>query len=415
MNPKMLRLASLRAEAREISARLASAADDADTTADVTRASALIAEIETLASEVDAERATSEDVETRRAAARAARDRLAALGAADDGGTGTGTVQVIERERPVEQTVAQRFTSSPQFRAYLERGLVGQVAVDLPDVTVRALVDTTSHPKRVPYVGVVTPQDRPLRIADLIDRQQTGANSVPYVIESTSVGVAAEVAEGAQKPEAVFTFTETEAPVRTIAHWVPITRQAAEDELTLVGYIEGRLSYGLDYRLDGQILAGSGVAPNLRGLVNITGLGVYSPAAAENRLITIRKAITVAQLSEYQPDTCVLNPQDWQAIELDVDNTGSFRVTMNVTTLTPPRLWGLNVVATTVITAGTYLLGAFRIGATLWERQGMRLLVSDSHGTNFTANILVLLAEMRAALTVWRPAAFVKGTFSGAL
>ena len=28
-----------------------------------------------------------------------------------------------------------------------------------------------------------------------------------------------------------------------------------------------------------------------------------------------------------------------------------------------------------------------------------------------TANILVLLAELRAALTVWRPAAFVKGGF----
>jgi HK97 family phage major capsid protein len=167
----------------------------------------------------------------------------------------------------------------------------------------------------------------------------------------------------------------------------------------------------LELRLDGQILAGNGTAPNLRGIINTVGVGTYTPGAAEARIITIRKAITVAQLSEYQPDTVALHPTDWQGVELDTDTAGQFRVNSNVQNALTPRLWGLNVVVTTAITVATYLVGAFKMGATLWERHGVRILMSDSHGTNFTANILVILAELRAALTVWRPAAFVKGSF----
>ena len=45
------------------------------------------------------------------------------------------------------------------------------------------------------------------------------------------------------------------------------------------------------------------------------------------------------------------------------------------------------------------------------DRQQVTAYMTDSHASNFTSNILVILAEMRAALTVWRPAAFVKGGF----
>ena len=163
--------------------------------------------------------------------------------------------------------------------------------------------------------------------------------------------------------------------------------------------------------IDGQILAGNGTAPNIRGIINTSGVGTYTPGAAEARVITIRKAITIAQLAEYQPDAVVLHPNDWQSIELDQDTTGAWRVSQNVQNSLTPRIWGLNVVVTTAITTATYLVGAFKLGATLWERHGVRLLMSDSHASNFTSNILVLLAELRAALTVWRPAAFVKGGF----
>jgi HK97 family phage major capsid protein len=134
--------------------------------------------------------------------------------------------------------------------------------------------------------------------------------------------------------------------------------------------------------------------------------------------VSIRKAKTVAQLSEYDPDAVVVAPIDWEAIELSVDNNGAWRVSPSVSAGASQQVWGLAVVVTTAITGtvfgttgGTFLVGSFREGATLWERQSVQLFITDSHASNFTSNILTLLAELRAALSVWRPKAFVKGTF----
>lgn len=418
------RLSTLQAEAGELATRLTdgSASDD-----DVTRANTVADEIGTVKQEiVDAEKEATDKA----TASRAARDRIAALvnGSNPDArsnGTSTATAVLDPETRSAEppaqirpRTAGERFAESDAFDAFMARGAMGNMSLDLDDVDARdfihgrATIDNTTMPVGKTFVATIDPTpDRPLRIADLVDRQSTGLNSVPYLIEGANLGAAAEVAEGAAKPEATFTFTEDVAPVRTIAHWVPITRQAAEDNPTMVGYINGRLAYGLELRLDGQILAGNGTAPNIRGIINTSGVGTYTPGAAEARVITIRKAITIAQLAEYQPDAVVLHPNDWQSIELDQDTTGAWRVSQNVQNSLTPRIWGLNVVVTTAITTATYLVGAFKLGATLWERHGVRLLMSDSHASNFTSNILVLLAELRAALTVWRPAAFVKGGF----
>lgn len=419
-------LDQLSAYQRDEAAKLATRLGSSDATADdATRVDELATEIgdtQRRAADLPAERTPAQVAETMRAA----RDRITALvGAAGSsssvderarqGGSEQGRTFEQPEQRRERLHISRRFSEAPELQAYRDRGFIGQVAVDFPDVDSRTLLDSTGvgfNGSRDPYVGTIDPNpDRALRLADLVDRQTTDLNAVPYLIESANTGAAAEVAEGAPKPEAAFTFTEDSAPVRTVAHWVPITRQAAEDNSTLVGYINGRLSYGLGLRLDAQILNGNGTAPNIRGILNTSGLGSYTPGAAEARIITIRKAITLAQISEYQPDTVVLHPTDWQNIELDTDTTNNFRVTQNVQNSLTPRLWGLNVVVTTAITVATYLVGAFKMGATLWERHGVRLLMSDSHGTNFTANILVLLAELRAALTVWRPAAFVKGAF----
>lgn len=402
-----------RSEASSLATRLGGA--DA-TEADATRVDALASEM----GDVSQRLSQLPDPAVAQQRMRDARDRITQLVGAPGGPARVDDDQRQNDDRPGQQreqrvSIAQRFTAHENMRAFAERGFIGQVSVEFPDVSVRTLIDGSlvgSNGSRNPYVGTIDPTpDRQLRLADLVDRQSTTLSSVPFLIESPNTGAAAEVAEGAAKPEATYTFTEDNVPVRTIAHWVPITRQAAEDNSTLMGYISGRLSYGLELRLDAQILNGNGTAPNIKGILATAGLGTYTPGAAEARIITLRKAITIAQLSEYQPDTAVLHPTDWQGIELDTDTQGSFRVNQNVQNALSPRIWGMSVVVTTAITVATYLVGAFKLGATLWERDGVRLLMSDSHGTNFTANILVLLAEMRAALTVWRPGAFVKGAF----
>lgn len=311
-------------------------------------------------------------------------------------------------------------TESPAFRAYRDGGAMGRVQIVVPG-SVRAFLGTAdfpSQPTRVP--GIMQPtRDERLTILDLIDRQSIDTNTVEWVQETTAPAGAAPVAEGGTKPESTIAFELKSDSTRTIAHWVNFGRQVLADESQIQGYVEGRLTYGLLKKINEQVLAGDGVAPNLRGIVNTSGIGTYTAPAAEDPLISVRKARTVAELSEYYPDAVVMNPVEWERIELSTDLNGQFRVVgANVAGGATPRIWGLNVVLSVKLTAsivgtgGKFLVGAFREGATLWERNGVETYLTDSHASNFTANLITLLVEIRAVLSVWRPKAFVYGTFA---
>jgi len=295
--------------------------------------------------------------------------------------------------------------------AYRDRGMTGSAEIlRLPEATdLRALVTTatwSSQPTRLP--GIVHPPDMVLKVADLLDQQTATSGSIEWVIEGAGTTVpAAEVAEGTAKPEATLAFTVASAALATLAVWIPLTRQSAEDNAQLTGYIQGRLSYAVEKRLDNQVLNGNGTAPNIRGILNT--VGIQSQLTTDGMLIAIRKAITKAQVSGYNPSGVVLHPVDWEGVELTQDSTtGTFLFTKDPASLAAPRVWGLPVVPTVAIAAGTALVGAFKEGATLWRKPGVRILMSDSHVDNFVKNILVLLAETRAQLAVYAPAAFIK-------
>jgi HK97 family phage major capsid protein len=76
-----------------------------------------------------------------------------------------------------------------------------------------------------------------------------------------------------------------------------------------------------------------------------------------------------------------------------------------------PRLFGLPVVPTLGMTAGNFLVGAFKRSATLYDRQAKRVEVSTEDATNFRQNLVTLLAEERVGLAVKQPTGFTKGTF----
>lgn len=310
-------------------------------------------------------------------------------------------------------SLGRAFVGTAEFRAY---GGTGRMATAVIPGEVRALFSTDNFPSvptRVPGIQQPT-RDTPLTILDLIDRQTITSEVVQWVREDAVPSGAAPVAQGATKPESTWAVSLQTSTAETIAHFINITRQALSDEAQIQGYINGRLTYGLLKKLNQQVLSGDGVSPNLLGILNTPGLGAYVSAAGEDPLIAIRKARTVAELSEYAPDAVVLHPTAWEEVELSTDDNGAFRAVVSVGDGLSPRVWGLRVIVTTNIAAATFLVGAFREGATLWEREGVQLYITDSHASNFTANILTLLCEMRAALSVWRPKAFVKGTLTPA-
>jgi HK97 family phage major capsid protein len=333
------------------------------------------------------------------------------------------------RQHPV--SVAEAFVRSKALETFRAGGMRGKFGVDFnePVETRDAPAGTTTtqtYPLQNTRVPGVLPQDPdyPLMVADLLDQQTSDGTTLEYLRDTsgpvTGTGTwnkAAVVAEGATKPmSGPFSFDTITTTLKTVAHWVPITRQAADDNGQLVGYINGRLTYGLMFKRDREVLNGNGTT-EMQGILTTPGIGTYQPGVGNTdaKLITVRKARTQAELALYPPDAVIMNPLDWQDIELDTDANGQFRV---ITSVTEPgasmRLWGLRVVTTVAMAAGTALIGGFRMGATLWTRQGITILMTDSHANFFIENTLVILAEHRANVAVHTPAAFVEITFAAA-
>jgi HK97 family phage major capsid protein len=319
-------------------------------------------------------------------------------------------------------SVAEAFVRSAALEHFRANGKQGKFAVE-HRAAPAGTVTTGTQPQQNTRVPGIIPQnpDFPLLVASLLDRQTSDGTTLEYMRDTSGPqstwNQAAVVAEGADKPKSgPFTFDLITTTLKTVAHWVPITRQAADDNGQLMGYINGRLTYGLEYKMDREILTGNGTT-QMQGILTTPGIGSYQPGVGNTdpKLITVRKAKTQGELALYPPTAVVMNPLDWQDIELDQDDNGQFRVITNVTDSgAPMRLWGLTVVTTVAMTAGTALLGGFRTGATLWERQGITILMTDSHADYFTANTLVILAERRANVAVHTPQAFVRITFAAA-
>jgi len=215
--------------------------------------------------------------------------------------------------------------------------------------------------------------------------------------------------DSGNKPESALSFEIVTVPVRTMAHFIPVTRQIVDDEAQLRGYIENRLLYGLKLVEDQQILYGSGVGNDLNGILTDPGIQSYTQLSTETMIDAIRKAITKSYVKEYRPTGIIMNHQDWETIELTKGDDEHY-IWVNVTTSNGSRLWGLPVVATNAIEKGTMLLGDFQRGSAIHDRQNASIRISDSHADFFTKNLWALLAEERIAQSILRPNAFVEIT-----
>jgi hypothetical protein len=71
----------------------------------------------------------------------------------------------------------------------------------------------------------------------------------------------------------------------------------------------------------------------------------------------------------------------------------------------------LPVVETQAQTIDVFTVGAFKMGAQIFDREDANVEISTEDEDNFIKNLVTIRAEERLALAVYRPQAFIKGTF----
>jgi HK97 family phage major capsid protein len=339
--------------------------------------------------------------------------------------------QAVQQVR--SKSIGEAFLASAEFKSLLASGSANMPAPYKSDYNVKDLYSAlpTGTPGSFGTIqrdAMVVPPMRTKRVRDLFPSRTTTAAIIEYFRMTGFTNNAAAVAERsgasfAAKPQSSFTFVGEQAPVRTLAHWEAAHRNVLADEPQLRSIIDNELMYGLRLQEDAQILNGSGTGENLTGILNTSGVqtynwsdGVYSATAgmSDTKADAIRRAATLSFLAYYEPSGIVLNPNDWEDIELSKDGNGAYVVAVSVAMGGEQKLWRIPVVDTPAIAEGTALIGAFGTGAQIYDRESPSIRISEQHADFFVRNAIVILAEQRLALAVKRPESFVKVTFDNA-
>jgi HK97 family phage major capsid protein len=309
------------------------------------------------------------------------------------------------------KSIGQQVTESDDLKAFAKNGARGSVRISVNQAITSATDsagDLIWSDRETEIVGLPR---RQMTIRNLIPAGRTTSNLIEYVKMITRTNNAAVVSEGVQKPESNYVYQKADAPVRTIAHWVHVSRQAMDDAAQLQTEIDGELRYGLDYAEELEILKGDGTGEHLEGLV--TAATAYSAPitiSGATMIDTLRLALLQASLAEYPADGIVIHPSDWTRIELLKDGENRY-LWANPRGMNAPGLWGRPVLETQAMDEDEFLVGAFRMAATIYDRMDAEVLISSEDRDNFIKNMLTVRAEKRLALAVKRPGALVVGDF----
>ncbi|MBB4857191.1 HK97 family phage major capsid protein [Novosphingobium chloroacetimidivorans] len=311
-------------------------------------------------------------------------------------------------EEPQLKSLGHEIVHNDEFKTYMEGGAKGTIGFSVKAVTsASGSAGNLIVPERQSeIIGIPRMQ---LRVRDLLTPGRTNSNSVEFAKQTARTNNAAPVAETALKPESDYTWALVNAPVRTIAHWTLISRQAMDDIPQMESTLDGELRFGLDDAEDAQLLLGDGTGQNVNGLyTQATTYSAPIAIAGATRIDQLRLALLQVELADYAPDGMVLHSAAWAGIELTKDAAGGY-IFANPQAIAGPVLWGRPVVSTKRIGSGNFLVGAFKLAAQIFDRMDTEVRISDQDRDNFVKNMLTVRAEKRLALAVRRPGALVRG------
>lgn len=307
------------------------------------------------------------------------------------------------------KSIGKTFVESDGYLKYNEAAKTGpEVEFEL-----KTLFDEASgyapQAIRIPYISDFP--TRPIAVIDIIPQGTTDQVAVVYMEETTYTNNAAEKAEAAAYAESAFAFTERTNTVRKITNSLPITDEMRQDAPQIESYVNNRLLFQVRQRLDSQLINGDGIAPNLLGILNVSGIQTQA-TAADPEADAVHKAITkVAAVGFSQATAVILHPNNWQKIHLMKTSTGEYMYGAPWEP-GPGTLWGLPVVSTTAITAGTGLVGAYTPFSQFFTKKALSMMMGYNND-DFTKGKMTIRADMRGAMVTYRPLAFCSVTGMG--
>ena len=314
------------------------------------------------------------------------------------------------------KSIGQTVVESQEFKDFCA-GSVGKMTLSVKNTILTVSgspLEPDSHLVAPQYIGFQANPYRALNLLDVIPMGRTNSDIVHVPKENSRTMAAAEVAQGAAKPESAITYTSQELPVRTVAHWLKVAKEALSDAPLLQSHINGTLLHGVRHRLQTQIIAGDGTSPNMSGITDTGNFTAFTPTTGDTATDSLNKAKYLVIGQDYMATHILMNPATFGAIErIKVATSGrnDYASTDGVALSYingQPYIWGLPVVLSNDITADKLLvLDVNKTSA--YTRDDVSVQMFEQDDTNVQSNLITVRAEGRFTFGVFKPLAVQYG------
>ena len=260
--------------------------------------------------------------------------------------------------------------------------------------------------------GIIYNPERTVRLRDLISQGVTSSNAVTYVQEYAQTLSNADVTtEGSEYKQGDVDLKAVTSNVIKITNYVIVSEEMLEDVDGLTSYLMTRLPDKLKNEEDDQILNHSSYGLLTLGTAYVDNLADSDISRIDILVDACRQVID----DEYRPTAIVLHPTDVTLMKLTKDDNGQYIFPWIFMNNGQVILDGVPVVVTTAVTAGTFLVGDFKRAAQIFDRRQLSVEMTNTNEDNFVKGMVTVRCAERIAIVVYRPKAFVYGTFTAAL
>jgi len=160
-------------------------------------------------------------------------------------------------------SLGQSFIAAPEFKS-LTDSQFSKAAVEIKN-TLLSGIDTV-----LPQIDtrLRTGADIPQTVYHSLPHAPASSNSIQGLRETGFINAASEVVEGGLKPESHLNFAPWDLHIRTIAHWIKVSKNLLNDGPAVAAYVDNRLRHGVLERIDQQLIQGDGSNPYISGILN---------------------------------------------------------------------------------------------------------------------------------------------------
>ena len=270
--------------------------------------------------------------------------------------------------------------------------------------------------QRIPGLNLIA--TRQLRLMDLFAKGAASSNIISWVYQANRDGAAGGTAEGDTKNQIDFDLVVASQAVVKRTAYIKVSTEMLDDIDFIQSEINNELMRLLMLDIELTAYSGNGTAPALNGIRTVATAFAAGTFAATvdnaNEADVLTVAINqIAIANQEAPNAILMHPSDITKLKLykvsATDRRYIDRLIFIGNTLT---LDGVPMIGTTLVTAGTYLVGNFNM-STMYQKDAVTINMGLD-GNDWTKNLRTIIAEWRGALVTKNNSrsAFVKGTFA---